>query len=69
MQACGDVMIGQHGRSVHEAIPHIWGGTPANRRKLRDGGCWNGNIGRCWKQGQTDDDCGMIYKQLLWLEP
>ncbi len=25
MQACGDVMIGQHGRSVHEAIPHICG--------------------------------------------
>ena len=23
MHACGDVMIGQHGRSVHEAIPHI----------------------------------------------
>ena len=25
MQARGDVMIGQHGRSVHEAIPHICG--------------------------------------------
>ena len=25
MQACGDVMIGHHGRSVHEAIPHICG--------------------------------------------
>ena len=25
MQACGDVMIGQHGRSVQEAIPHICG--------------------------------------------
>ena len=25
MQACGDVMIGQHGRSVHEAIPHNCG--------------------------------------------
>ena len=25
MQACGDVMIGQHGLSVHEAIPHICG--------------------------------------------
>ena len=27
MQACGDVilMIGQHGRSMHEAIPHICG--------------------------------------------
>ena len=25
MQACGDVMIGQHGQSVHEAIPHICG--------------------------------------------
>ena len=28
VQACGDVMIGQHGlhgRSVHEAIPHICG--------------------------------------------
>ncbi len=23
MQACGDIMIGQHGRSVHEAIPHL----------------------------------------------
>ena len=22
MQACGDVRIGQHGRSVHETIPH-----------------------------------------------
>ena len=25
MQACGEVMIGQHGRSVHEAILHICG--------------------------------------------
>ncbi len=25
MQACGDVMIGQHWKSVHEAIPHIYG--------------------------------------------
>ena len=25
MQACGGIMIGQHGRSVHEAIPHICG--------------------------------------------
>ncbi len=25
MQACGDVMIGQHGRSVHKVIPHICG--------------------------------------------
>ena len=25
MQACGDVMIGHHGRSVHEAIPRICG--------------------------------------------
>ncbi len=25
MHASGDVMIGQHGRSVHEAIPHICG--------------------------------------------
>ena len=25
MQACGDVMIGLHGRSVHEAIPHTCG--------------------------------------------
>ena len=25
VKACGDVMIGQHGQSVHEAIPHICG--------------------------------------------
>lgn len=45
MQACDDVMIGQHGRSVHETIPaYLWGKaipTNGDRRPHRQTGQLN----------------------------